>query len=83
DGAINSQQLWDYITQLLPNEQLRDLAQAIFILEYKPADIAKMGGWKDARDVSIALQRIKRILRRDATLRQLLEANLSDSSDDT
>lgn len=83
DGAINSQQLWDYITQLLPNEQLRDLALAVFILEYKPADIAKMGGWKDARDVSIALQRIKRILRRDATLRQLLEANLSDSSDDT
>jgi hypothetical protein len=57
---------------LLPDEQDRLLADCTFIQRLKPAQIALMypKHWDKVRDISVALQRIRRILRNDVELRQ-------------
>ena len=63
--------LWARICHLLPEKQDRLLAHCAFVLVLKPAQITQMypDHWATARDVSVALQRIRRRLRSDFELR--------------
>jgi hypothetical protein len=46
----------------------------VFTLDMKPAEIvtAYPGRWADEREISVALYRIRRLLRQDPELRRLL-----------
>jgi hypothetical protein len=61
------------IAQLLPDARDRLLAHGVFAEDLKPRQIVKAypGEWKSERDVTVALFRIRRILRNDAQLRRL------------
>jgi hypothetical protein len=63
-------ELWDHICTLLPDERDRLLARLVFIQDLKPRQIvaAHPGQWRDERDVSVALYRLRRTLRGDAEL---------------
>ncbi len=69
---VYADELWKHICRLLPDEQDRQLAHCVFVQHLKPAQIvdAYEGYWKDARAVSVALQRIRRSLRKDEALRE-------------
>ncbi len=68
---IEYEQLWGRICYLLPEEPDRLLADLHFRQNFKPIEIARMhpDHWATAREVSVALQRIRRALRRDRELR--------------
>ena len=65
-------QLWQYICQLLPNERDRLLARCTFVLHMKPRQVAACypEHWQNEREVSVALYRIRQLLRNDSGLRQ-------------
>jgi hypothetical protein len=73
-------ELWTHIASLLADDQDRRLTYLRFVLEMKPAEIAARYPqfWATPRDVSIALQRIRRCLHADPTLRE--RAGLTDDS---
>ncbi len=62
--------LWAYICQLLPDERDRELARYVFMQDLKPRQIVSSypTQWRDEREVSVALYRIRRILRADPEL---------------
>jgi hypothetical protein len=66
-------QLTERIAQLLPDPQDRLLAHCVFAEDLKPRQIVKAypGQWNSQRDITVALFRIRRILRNDAQLRRL------------
>jgi hypothetical protein len=66
-------QLTERIAQLLPDPQDRLLAHCVFAEDLKPRQIVQAypGQWNSERDVTVALFRIRRILRNDAQLRRL------------
>ncbi len=66
-------QLTERIAQLLPNPQDRLLAHCVFAEDLKPRQIIKAypRQWKSERDVTVALFRIRRILRNDVQLLRL------------
>lgn len=74
--------LWDHIARLLPDSDLQRLAYLRFVLGVKPAEIAELHPqvWSNKREVSVALQTIRRRLRKDQELRDL--AGLADDFDD-
>jgi hypothetical protein len=65
-------ELWAYICGLLPDERDRLLARYAFVLDLKPRQIVELypAHWADEREVTVALYRIRRLLRADAELRQ-------------
>jgi len=65
-------ELWNHICSLLPDQVDRTLAQLVFVQHLKPAQIVAQypERWNDERTVSVALQRIRRNLRKDNVLRQ-------------
>jgi hypothetical protein len=67
-------ELWAYICDLLPDERDRLLARCVFILGLKPRQLVELypGRWADEREVSVALYRIRRLLRADPELRKLM-----------
>jgi hypothetical protein len=67
-------ELWAYICSLLPDERDRLLARCAFILDLKPRQIVELypARWGDEREISVALYRIRRLLRADAELRKLM-----------
>jgi hypothetical protein len=69
---LHASELWAHICRLLPSEEDRRMAHCVFVQDLKPAQIvqADPARWRNEREVSVALQRIRRILRRDAELRQ-------------
>jgi len=71
---LDMTQLTERIAQLLPDLQDRLLAHCVFAEDLKPRQIVKAypGHWNNERDVTVALYRIRRILRNDAQLRRLL-----------
>ncbi len=72
--------VWNRITTLLPAEADQFLVQCIFSQGLKPADVVELKlQWATARQVSVDLQRIRRILRKDDELRELLSTDSSDS----
>ena len=74
EAASETRELWQYILSLLPADVDQLLAEECFMYDLKPAEIAEKypQHWPTARDVSVALQRIRRNLRRDGHLRQWL-----------
>ena len=79
---IQTLEIWERITQLLPEERDLRLAFNAFSLWLKPNDIAEEypDEWPDARSVTVALYRIRTILRRDKRLRDLLGVSGRDPS---
>jgi hypothetical protein len=71
-ASISASELWEHICLLLPDERDRVLAHCVFVQHLKPTQIvtAYPAEWKLEREVSVALQRIRRILRKDGELRQ-------------
>lgn len=66
-------ELWGQICRLLPDERDRALARYVFLQDLKPRQIvaAYPAQWSSEREVSVALYRIRRILRGDGDLRRL------------
>lgn len=81
DARTRLIELWGRICDLLPDEDDRLLARCAFVLDMKPAEIAQLYStiWPTPRAVSVALQRIRRTLRRDHDLRQ--RADLQETPD--
>jgi hypothetical protein len=71
---VDADELWAHLCRLLPHEVDQRLAYAVFVLDLRPREIvlALPGLWRDERHISVELFRIRRILRRDRELRQLL-----------
>lgn len=78
-AGVVAEQITRRIAELLPDERDRVLAHARFVEQLMPREIVRAypGWWKDERAVSIEVYRIRRVLRADAELRQLL--GLSDA----
>jgi hypothetical protein len=72
--GMEAADLWAYICRLLPDERDQLLARCAFVLHLKPNQIvaAHPASWRNAREVSVALYRIRHLLRNDPELlRQL------------
>ena len=65
-------ELWAYICSRLPDERDRLLARCAFVQDLRPRQIVELyrAHWSDEREVSVALYRIRRLLRGDAELRR-------------
>jgi hypothetical protein len=65
-------ELWEHICALLHDEHDRLLARCAFVLDMKPRQIVALypGTWPDERSVSVALYRVRQLLRGDAELRR-------------
>jgi hypothetical protein len=70
---IAVRELWRRIERLLPDPRDRLLARCAFVEDLKPRQIVKAypARWKDEREVSVELYRIRRLLRNDPELRKL------------
>lgn len=66
--------IWERIIVLLPDAIDQRVARKVFIEGYKASEIAEVypDDFDDARQVSVALQRIRRKLRSDQELRDLM-----------
>jgi hypothetical protein len=69
---IAATELWRQIEQLLDDPRDRLLARCAFVEDLKPRQIVKAypARWKDEREVSVELYRIRRVLRNDPELRR-------------
>jgi hypothetical protein len=69
---IQVAEIWEYLCSLLPDERDRLLARCAFILDLKPRQINELhpGLWAGEREISVALYRIRQLLRADTTLRR-------------
>ena len=74
-------QLTARIAELLPDAQDRLLAHCAFAEDLKPRQIVQAypGRWKDEREVTVALFRIRRTLRKDVRLRALFGIEADDA----
>lgn len=65
-------ELWKHVAALLTDERDLLLARCVFLQDLKPRQIiaAFPGRWKDEREISVALYRIRRVLRGDSELRR-------------
>jgi hypothetical protein len=63
-------ELWAHICRLLPDDRDRLLARYVFMQDLKPRQIvsAHPMQWRDEREISVALYRIRRTLRNDPEL---------------
>lgn len=70
---LRSSELWGHIREVLDDAQEEALSYKRFVLQMTPAEImrAEPGRWPSTRDISVALQRIRRKLRKDDTLRKM------------
>ena len=72
DSGIDAAELWAYICRLLPDDRDRLLARCVFLLDLKPRQIVAEhpSQWRNEREVSVALYRIRRVLRNDQELQR-------------
>lgn len=72
--------LWNHLCALLPDKNDQLLARDVFMLDLRPRDMAQKYPhiWKDARQVSVDLFRIRRILMNDPKLRNWLKGEGTD-----
>jgi hypothetical protein len=77
-------ELWAHIERLVSDERDRLLARCIFILDLKPRQIvaAYPAHWRDEREVSVNLFRLRRKLRSDAELRQRVGLAPDEAADE-
>lgn len=64
--------LWERMCNLLPDRTDQLLMRCVFVEQLKPGEILEVhsGIWESARAISVALQRIRRTLRRDDDIRR-------------
>lgn len=69
----DASELWQHILQILHEPQYQHLAYQRFVLEMKPAEILRAAPeqWENEREITVALQLIRRRLRNDALLREM------------
>lgn len=81
DSHLSAQTLWARVCALLPDEADQRLARWCFIEDLKPADILREqpGYWSDVRDISVALQRIRRRLRGDPSIQAWIHEYQNES----
>lgn len=81
-AGMEAAELWTYICDLLPDDDDRLLARCVFVQALKPAQIARgyPDRWTTPREVSVALQRIRRHLRKDPLLRRYAGIAAADPS---
>jgi hypothetical protein len=74
EHELNNSDMWERIRRLLPDDDDYLLARLVFQLDKKPAEIAQEypDKWSNPRLVSATLQRIRRILRTDRDLGDML-----------
>jgi hypothetical protein len=74
-AAIEAHEIWARICDLLPDEADQLLANYVFTKGLKPSQIvlSDPSRWTSEREISVTLQRIRRILRKDAKLCQWAE----------
>jgi hypothetical protein len=72
--GVVAAELWRRVERVLTDPRDRLLARCVFVEDLKPRQIvqAYRGQWKDEREVSVELYRIRRLLRNDPELRALL-----------
>ncbi len=72
EANIQADELWKRICQVLPDGADQLLARLAFVQQMKPAQIVTSypADWDNEREVSVALQRIRRRLRKDPILRE-------------
>ncbi|HEX6288519.1 MAG TPA: hypothetical protein VFZ66_04970 [Herpetosiphonaceae bacterium] len=72
-GRIDAAELWTHICRLLPDDRDQLLARCVFLLDLKPRQIVTEHPtqWRNEREVSVALYRIRRVLRNDAMLQRM------------
>jgi hypothetical protein len=69
ESQLIASELWEHICSVLPDPTDQLLAHCVFVLDLKPAEIVdRFSHWRTPREVSVALQRIRRHLRSDAEL---------------
>lgn len=75
-------ELWARVCDLLPDDGDRLLARCVFVQAMKPAQIVRgyPDRWQTPREVSVALQRIRRNLRKDPLLRRYAGITAADPS---
>jgi hypothetical protein len=83
DLDVDVEDLWLRLCRQLASRQDRRLAYSCFVLEMKVAEIAARYSqfWTSPRDVSVALQRIRRKLRKDPYFRDLADLTDDDAPD--
>ncbi len=69
----DASELWQHILQVLPEPKYQGLAYQRFVLEMKPAEILHVAPeqWKNEREITVALQSIRRRLRNNIQLREM------------
>lgn len=79
---LQASELWGHICELLPDDGDRLLAHCVFVQALKPAQVAHghPDRWDSGREVSVALQRIRRHLRKDPLLRDYAGIATADPS---
>jgi|GEM_PF-1248802 len=84
ESQLDLQEFWSYICNLLPDPVDQRLAYLRFVLDMKPAEIAGRDPQlpKTQREVSVALYRVRQLLRKDANLRRLAGLEGDSESDD-
>jgi hypothetical protein len=72
--ALQANEVWAYICHKLPDERDRQLARSAFLLDLKPKAIvaANPDHWRNEREVTVALYRVRQVLRGDLELRERL-----------
>jgi len=83
DTQLRSAELWAQICRRLPDETDQQLARYVFIQGLKPRQIVEYDSarWPEERQISVALYRIRQVLRRDDQIRQWLSGNESTEPD--
>lgn len=77
DTRAVAAELWQHICSLLPDERDQLLARLAFVQGLRPREIVRSFRyhWRDERDVSVALYRIRRTLRSDEELQRQIGAD--------
>jgi hypothetical protein len=80
DMEMSADEIWKRVCAVLPDERDRRLARYAFFQNMKPRQIVEAHAqeWPSERDVSVALFRIRRVLRNDAELRRMLGREIGD-----
>jgi hypothetical protein len=71
EQRLDASALWERICQLVPDERLRHLAHCAFVQEMRPREIVRAfpALWRNEREVTVALYRLRVTLRSDAALK--------------
>ena len=71
EQRLDAHALWEHICQLIPDERLRHLAHCVFVQEMRPREVVRAfpSLWRNEREVTVALYRVRVTLRSDSDLK--------------